>query len=119
MLGSILVTPQTTGQGEKVHSVYIESVVKTPLQLFLAMLVDGDSGQIACLATTKGGEEVETAVQVDPAILIKTLLGSTDAVPEGVASAMGSQLGLTPSAQESLSRLDRAAARHVCRKRSL
>lgn len=105
MLGSILVTPQTTGQGEKVHSVYIESVVKTPLQLFLAMLVDGDSGQIACLATTKGGEEVETAVQVDPEILIKTLLGSTDAVPEGVTSAMGSQLGLTPSAQESLSRL--------------
>ena len=105
MLGSVLVTPQTAAQGEQVHSVYIESAVKTPVQLFLAMLVDGESGQIACLASARGGEEIETAVREDPHLLIKTSLGSGEPVLAQSLDFMGSQLGLNDEAKAALGQL--------------
>lgn len=105
MFGSVLVTPQTTGQGEKVNSVYIEQAVKLADQIFLAMMVDGDAGQIVCLASTKGGSQVEAAIGVDPNALVKCPLGFGEPISIETARTVGSQLGLRASAVDALGRL--------------
>jgi succinyl-CoA synthetase beta subunit len=93
MLGATLVTPQTGAAGQCVSAVYIEPQVKTQGELFVALLVDGESGEIVCLATPRGGENIEEQVRYAPESLIKTSLGSgSEIVEQGVR--IGSALGL-------------------------
>ena len=94
MLGATLVTPQTGAAGQCVSAVYIEPQVKTQGELFVALLVDGGSGEIVCLATTRGGENIEEQVRNAPESLIKTLLGSGSGIAEQVGVRLGSALGL-------------------------
>jgi len=94
MLGATLVTPQTGATGQCVSAVYIEPQIKTQGELFVALLVDGESGEIVCLATTRGGEKIEEQVRNAPESLIKTLLGSGSKIAEQVGVRLGSALGL-------------------------
>ena len=45
MLGKNLVTPQTTRQGETINAVYVEPEIRSELQIFLAILIDGERGE--------------------------------------------------------------------------
>ena len=94
MLGATLVTPQTGTAGQCVRAVYIEPQVNTQRELFVALLVDGESGEIVCLATPCGGENIEEQVRDAPQSLIKTPLGSGLEIAEQVGVRIGSALGL-------------------------
>ena len=61
MLGHVLVTPQTGPAGREVHHVYVEQFnVDIQRELFLAMLVDRQTGQLTLLASTAGGVNIES-----------------------------------------------------------
>ncbi len=60
LLDTKLVTAQTGPAGRTIRHVYVESAVETERELFIAMLVDAESGRIALLGSADGGVDIET-----------------------------------------------------------
>ncbi|MXO91323.1 ADP-forming succinate--CoA ligase subunit beta [Pontixanthobacter aquaemixtae] len=77
MLGNTLVTIQTGEEGKQVNRLYITDGVDIESEYYLAMLVDRATGQVAMVASTEGGMDIEdvahetpekiTTITIDPA----------------------------------------------------
>jgi succinyl-CoA synthetase beta subunit len=77
MLGRTLVTIQTGAEGKQVNRLYVTDGVDIGKEYYLALLVDRGSGQVAMVASTEGGMDIEqvahdtperiTTIHVDPA----------------------------------------------------
>jgi succinyl-CoA synthetase beta subunit len=93
MLGMRLRTPQTGAEGKLVTKVYVEAATQIDRELYLAILVDRATQQVAVIASTEGGMEIEEVaahtpekilrVQVDP------LVGLCDYQARDLASDLG------------------------------
>lgn len=59
LLGRKLVTAQTGAAGRVVKRVYLEVGVERVRDLYVALLIDGSSGQLTLLGTAKGGDDIE------------------------------------------------------------
>ncbi|MBA4764281.1 MAG: ADP-forming succinate--CoA ligase subunit beta [Erythrobacter sp.] len=77
MLGNTLVTIQTGDEGKQVNRLYVTDGVNIEKEYYLSMLVDRASGQVAMIASTEGGMDIEdvahetpekiTTITIDPA----------------------------------------------------
>jgi len=77
MLGNTLVTVQTGEAGKEVNRLYVTDGVDIEKEYYLALLVDRASGQVAMVASTEGGMDIEdvahstpekiTTITIDPA----------------------------------------------------
>ena len=77
MLGNTLVTIQTGDAGKQVNRLYVTDGVDIESEYYLAMLVDRATGQVAMVASTEGGMDIEdvahetpekiTTITIDPA----------------------------------------------------
>ncbi|NMW32569.1 ADP-forming succinate--CoA ligase subunit beta [Altererythrobacter sp. RZ02] len=77
MLGNTLVTIQTGDEGKQVNRLYVTDGVDIEQEYYLAMLVDRATGQVAMVASTEGGMDIEdvahntpeliTTITIDPA----------------------------------------------------
>jgi succinyl-CoA synthetase beta subunit len=78
IIGMRLITPQTGAAGKLVRKVYVEEGSKIDRELYLALLVDRATRNIALVASTEGGMEIEEVaahhpekilnVQIDPLV---------------------------------------------------
>jgi len=66
MLGNTLVTIQTGEHGKQVNRLYITDGADIAKEFYLALLVDRASGQIALVASTEGGMDIETVAHDTP-----------------------------------------------------
>jgi len=66
MLGKTLVTKQTGPKGKKVNRLYIEEGADIDRELYLSLLVDRDAGQVAFVASTEGGMDIESVAANTP-----------------------------------------------------
>ena len=66
MLGSTLVTHQTGPKGKQVNQVYIEEGSLIEKELYLALLVDRNSGRITFVCSKHGGMNIEEVAETDP-----------------------------------------------------
>ncbi|WP_044240906.1 ADP-forming succinate--CoA ligase subunit beta [Chondromyces apiculatus] len=71
ILGMQLVTPQTGPGGQKVRRLYIEQGLDIARELYLALLVDRDRRQIAVIASTAGGMDIEEVAHETPEKIIR------------------------------------------------
>ncbi len=84
MLGNHLVTAQTSAEGKQVNRLYVEDGADISRELYLSMLVDRASGQIAFVASTEGGMDIEEVAHETPEkILTLPVGGSVDAEAAG------------------------------------
>jgi len=77
MLGNTLVTIQTGEEGKQVNRLYVTDGVDIEKEYYLSMLVDRATGQVAMIASTEGGMDIEdvahetpekiTTITIDPA----------------------------------------------------
>jgi succinyl-CoA synthetase beta subunit len=77
MLGNTLITIQTGDEGKQVNRLYVTDGVDIEKEYYLAMLVDRATGQVAMVASTEGGMDIEdvahntpeliTTITIDPA----------------------------------------------------
>ncbi|WP_370182594.1 ADP-forming succinate--CoA ligase subunit beta [Alteriqipengyuania sp.] len=77
MLGNTLVTVQTGDAGKEVNRLYVTDGVDIAKEYYLALLVDRASGEVAIVASTEGGMDIEevahstpekiTTITIDPA----------------------------------------------------
>lgn len=70
MLGKTLVTHQTGPSGKQVNRLYIEDGTDIADELYLSLLVDRDTSQVAFVASTEGGMDIEAVAAETPEKII-------------------------------------------------
>ncbi len=66
LLGMQLVTHQTGPEGQKVRRLYVEQGLDIARELYLGLVVDREERQIAIMASTEGGVEIEKVAAETP-----------------------------------------------------
>jgi len=72
ILGMQLVTKQTGAEGQKVRRLYLEQGLDIARELYLALLVDREKRQIAVIASTEGGMDIEEVAEKHPEKILTT-----------------------------------------------
>lgn len=66
LLGSRLVTYQTTASGLPVNQILVEALTDIASELYLAFLIDRSTHSIKLMASTEGGVDIESVAQKTP-----------------------------------------------------
>lgn len=66
MIGKTLVTKQTGSDGKQVNRLYIEDGTEIAAELYLSVLVDRETSQVAFVASTEGGMDIEAVAEATP-----------------------------------------------------
>jgi succinyl-CoA synthetase beta subunit len=66
MLGSRLVTAQTTATGRGVRRVYVEQALKCAREIYVGVLTDRNAGRIVLLGAARGGDDIEERLRREP-----------------------------------------------------
>lgn len=98
MLGNHLVTAQTGADGKQVNRIYIEDGADISRELYLSILVDRASGQVAFVASTEGGMDIEQVAHDTPEKILTLPVGDT--VTPADAAALCDALKLEGQARE-------------------
>ena len=69
LFGSNLVTHQTGPDGVPINEVLVEEPANVAKEYYLALLVDRASGQVAMVASTEGGMNIEEVAEENPEAL--------------------------------------------------
>jgi len=77
MLGNTLVTAQTGDAGKQVNRLYIEDGADISRELYLSLLVDRATGQVAYVASTEGGMDIEQVAHDTPDKILTLTVGDT------------------------------------------
>ncbi|MBM4375200.1 MAG: ADP-forming succinate--CoA ligase subunit beta [Deltaproteobacteria bacterium] len=72
ILGMQLVTKQTGAEGQKVRRLYLEQGLDIARELYLALLVDREKRQVAVIASTEGGMDIEEVAEQHPEKILTT-----------------------------------------------
>lgn len=70
MLGSVLVTAQTTAEGLPVNKVWIEAPSSIARELYLAVLLDRATQRIAFMISAAGGMDIEEVAEKTPEAIL-------------------------------------------------
>ena len=76
LLGSYLVTPQTSQKGELVSQVLIEKGCHIDKEYYLALLLDPSSSQVIFMASPEGGMDIEEVSEKTPEKILKLKINS-------------------------------------------
>jgi succinyl-CoA synthetase beta subunit len=103
ILGMTLVTPQTGPEGKLVQRLYIEEGTAIARELYLSMLVDRETSNVAFVASTEGGMSIEDVahntpekiitIHVDPAAGYQPYVGRRIANALKLEGDLGKQCG--------------------------
>ncbi len=70
MLGSVLVTHQTSAVGQKVHAVYLEEGVSIKKEYYLGAVVDRKVGMVSVILSSEGGMDIEEVALSRPEMVV-------------------------------------------------
>lgn len=104
MLGSTLVTKQTGDEGQPVQTLYIEGGCDIANELYLAVLVDRESGTPIVIASSEGGMDIEEVAESNPEKILKEPFHATDGLLPYQARKLAYGLGLDADAVKSAQR---------------
>ncbi|MEE9280787.1 MAG: ADP-forming succinate--CoA ligase subunit beta [Myxococcota bacterium] len=96
MLGMQLVTPQTGPEGKTVRRVYVEAASEIDDELYLAILVDRATQNVAVLASTEGGMEIEEVAAKTPEKILTVQVDPLVGLCDYQARNLALDLGLAP-----------------------
>ena len=99
MLGNTLVTKQTGDAGKVVNRLYIEDGADIDRELYLSILVDRSVGQIAFVASTEGGMDIETVAHDTPEKIVTVAIDPVAGVTAGDAEKLCTALKLGGAAK--------------------
>ncbi len=94
MLGNHLVTAQTGAEGKQVNRLYIEDGADIETELYLSMLVDRQTGNIAVVASTEGGVDIETVAHDTPELIMNIQIDPAHGLTEAKAQEINEGLKL-------------------------
>ncbi len=101
MIGMRLVTKQTGAEGKIVRRLYVEAGSKIEGELYLALLVDRATQNVAILGSTAGGMDIEEVAHSTPEKILTVQVDPLVGVCDFQARELGKKLGLTGKRNES------------------
>ena len=94
MLGSKLVTPQTGGEGERVHRVYVESVCQAVSEHYLALAIDRTASRVSLVGSDAGGTSIESVAGQQPERFSHIAIDPMDGLNAADARRLATDIGL-------------------------
>ena len=102
MLGTRLVTRQTTAQGQPISTVLIESTSDIEREFYLSLLVDRSRRRIAIMASAAGGMDIEEVAATEPGKIVTEFIDPAAGLQPFQARRIGFALGLDSSQRKQL-----------------
>ena len=102
MLGNTLVTHQTGPAGKQVNRLYIEDGADIARELYLSLLVNRETGQVAFVASTEGGVDIETVAEETPDKILTLDIDPDSGVTDANATALAQALQLDGEARNDM-----------------
>jgi succinyl-CoA synthetase beta subunit len=100
LLGTKLVTAQTSGAGRTVRRVYVEQAIECEREIYFGILLDRSEGRIVLLGTSGGGAAVEERMRGAPESFARLALEGTTPPSAAQLGAFVGSLGLEQAAGE-------------------
>ncbi len=95
MLGNTLVTVQTGEHGKQVNRLYVTDGVDIAKEFYLALLVDRGSSEIALVASTEGGMDIEHVAEHTPERIHSFMVDPAAGIQPHHGRSVAFALGLT------------------------
>ncbi len=102
MLGSTLVTHQTTAEGLPINSVWVEKVTEIKREFYLSLLLDRTRAKLTFIASAAGGMEIETVAEESPEQIITLEINPSIGLQSYQARDLGFELGLNAKQSNAL-----------------
>ncbi|MEO0916615.1 MAG: ATP-grasp domain-containing protein, partial [Pseudomonadota bacterium] len=96
LLGTRLVTDQTSPQGETVNLVYVEAALTLAAQFYIALVIDPESGAPLLLASAEGGTAFEQRAHQNENAVVQAKLPATN--PEAAIEESLARVGIDDAA---------------------
>jgi succinyl-CoA synthetase beta subunit len=113
MLGHVLVTKQTGGDGRLVERVLVEEGLDIARELYVALLLDRGTRGLSFIASAEGGTEIEEVAHERPEAILTLPVDPGTGVWPWVARRLAFGLGLGADAVAPMTALARALERTV------
>jgi len=94
LLGTRLVTHQTTSAGQPVDRIYVEAPSEIARELYLACLTDRAVERVTFIASTEGGMEIEEVAEKHPEKILKVIVEPSVGLQPYQCREIGFALGL-------------------------
>lgn len=116
MLGNRLVTHQSGDEGLPINHVYVEAGSQIERELYLSLLVDRSSEQIAIIASAAGGMDIEQVAAETPDKLFSVSVHPAAGLQDYQCRQIGFGLGLDKPQMAQLAKILRSLVRmmHEC-----
>lgn len=98
LIGKVLVTHQTGPEGKEIKRVYVEDGCAIKSEFYVAVLVDRSSGQIAIMASTEGGMDIEEVAAKTPEKIVTITIDPVTGLQGFHCRRVAFGLGLSGSA---------------------
>ena len=105
MLGTRLVSAQTTSEGQPIHSVLVECMSGVERELYLGMLVDRSRAQVAVIASAAGGMDIEEVAATAPERIVTEFVDPAAGLQAYQVRRIGFALGFDAAQRKQLGRL--------------
>jgi succinyl-CoA synthetase beta subunit len=102
MLGTRLVTTQTTAQGQPVGEVLVECTTDIGHEYYLSMLVDRGTRQVAIIASAAGGMDIEEVAHKEPDRIVTVMIDPAAGLQPYQARRIGFAFGLDGKRRQQL-----------------
>ena len=102
MLGTRLVTKQTTAEGQPISTVLIESTSGIEHEFYLGMLVDRGRRRIAIMASAAGGMDIEEVAATEPGKIVTEFIDPAAGLQPFQVRRIGFALGLDADRRKQL-----------------
>ncbi len=102
MLGTRLVTKQTTAEGQPVSTVLIESTSDVEREFYLSLLVDRGRRRIAMIASAAGGVDIEEVAATEPGKIVSEFIDPVTGLQPFQVRRIGFALGLDAQRRKQL-----------------
>ena len=94
LIGSNLITPQTSKDGKLVQRVLVESAQKISKEFYLGLIIDRISQRITIIASASGGMDIEAVAETDPDKVIREPVDPAIGLPEFQCRKIAARIGL-------------------------
>jgi succinyl-CoA synthetase beta subunit len=105
LLGTRLVTHQTTSAGQPVDRIYVEAPSEIARELYLACLTDRAVERVTFIASTEGGMEIEEVAEKHPEKILKVIVEPSVGLQPYQCREIGFKLGLADKQVAQLTRI--------------
>ena len=94
LIGSRLITPQTTAKGVEVRKIYVEEGCNISRELYLGIVLDRERDLPVIMASTEGGVEIEEVANKNPEKIMKVHIDPITGLGDWQARKIAFGLGL-------------------------